>query len=691
MNSPPPHARPFRLRRLFASEDRGATPEQLELERGRLALTLVQEFERQGTGWFWRTDRDGDVTYLSDKVVAVISDPDSVGGPFARLFRTDEDGHNKRTLAFHLSSRTAFVDLSVKTVGVGEDRWWSISGRPLHDEHGGFQGFVGHGSDLTEKRRTEAEITRLALHDGLTGLANRERMKAALDGTLSTTGAGYRANALLLLDLDRFKAVNDTLGHQTGDTLLQQVAQRLIRCIGDTGLVGRLGGDEFQVLLCGEGNRDRIADLSREVIASLSQPYFIGGSSISIGCSIGVAVAPEDGTDADTLVRGADLALYVAKADGRGLHRFYRPEMLAGAQVRKRLEDDLRLALKSDQLHVAYQPVVSTTTTRIVGFEALVRWDHPTRGAVSPAEFIPVAEECGMIEAIGEWVLRSAARDAAAWPTDIRLAVNVSPIQFANPALPAIITSALATSGIAPGRLELEITESVFLTDSAASDRMFAALKGVGVRLALDDFGTGYSSLGYLRSAPFDKIKIDQGFVRGAAIEGSRNAAIIQAIVTLATALGMETTAEGVEVQDEIELVRRLGCSHIQGYVYGKPMRQADVLRLVAAEGGHAVAAGFKTSRPARVRMLRHARLELGSEKLTVRIRNLSTTGAMIDGCDLTAHPAETPLRIELLDDQLFDGHLRWAKDGRAGVHFAERFSLDRLNGPARPALRMPG
>ena len=686
MSLPPFHARPSRLRRLFASEDRGACPEQLEVERGRLALTLVQEFERQGTGWFWRTDRDGDVTYLSDKVAAVIADPDTVGGPFARLFRTDEDGHNKRTLAFHLSSRTAFVDLSVRSMGAGEERWWSVSGRPLHDEHGGFQGFAGHGSDLTEKRRSEAEITRLALSDGLTGLANRERMKAALDGTLSTTGAGYRANALLLLDLDRFKAVNDTLGHQTGDALLQQVAQRLGRSIGDTGLVGRLGGDEFQVLLCGEGNRDRLADLSREVIASLSQPYFIGGSSIAIGCSIGVAVAPEDGTDADTLVRNADLALYAAKADGRGLHRFYLPEMLAGAQGRKRLEDDLRLALKSDQLHVAYQPVVSTATTRVVAFEALVRWDHPTRGAVSPAEFIPVAEECGMIEAIGEWVLRSAVRDAAAWGPDIKLAVNVSPIQFANPVLPAVVANALAAGGIAADRLELEITESVFLTDSAASDRMFAALKGLGVRLALDDFGTGYSSLGYLRSAPFDKIKIDQGFVRGAAIEGSRNAAIIQAIVTLATALGMETTAEGVEVQDEIELVRRLGCSHIQGYVYGRPMRQAAVLELLGGTE-RAVATGYRNSRPPRVRMLRRARLEIGGERVGVRIRNLSATGAMIDDIDLSRFPPGALVRIELLEDQMFAGALRWAEGGRAGVEFADRFDLDRLN-TARPALR---
>ncbi|PAX08763.1 putative bifunctional diguanylate cyclase/phosphodiesterase [Sphingomonas lenta] len=687
MNTRPQTARSSKLRRLFASDERAG--DRSELERGQLALTLVREFEAQGAGWFWRTDRDGQILYLSDKVAGVIAGGDAAGAPFSRLFHTDDDGQNKRTLAFHLSSRTAFADLSVRTPGPEEDRWWSISGRPLVDELGHFQGFVGHGSDLSEKRRSEAEITRLALYDGLTGLANRERMRVSLDQTLSAARTAYRANALMLLDLDRFKQVNDTLGHQTGDALLQQVGQRLMRCVGDTGLIGRLGGDEFQVLLSNEGSRDRVAEVAQAIINSLSQPYFISGSSISIGCSIGVAIAPEDGSDADTLTRNADLALYAAKADGRGVHRFYRPEMLADAQGRKRLEDDLRIALQHDQMHVCYQPVVSAETARIVGFEALVRWEHPKRGPVSPADFIPIAEECGLIEAIGERVLRAATRDAAGWPEDVRVAVNVSPIQFANPALPVLVANALASAGLAPSRLELEITESVFLTDSAQSDRMFAALKGLGVRLALDDFGTGYSSLGYLRSAPFDKIKVDQSFVRGAAMPGGRNAAIIQAIVTLATALGMETTAEGVEIQDEIELVRRLGCSHIQGYVYGRPMLGAQAAEALAANQGRASPVGHKVSRAPRSRMLRRARLDIRGDSLIVRIRNLSATGAMIDGADLSAHPAGTPVLIELVDDQMFAGHLRWAVDGRAGVQFADSFSLERLSvGAARPPAR---
>jgi diguanylate cyclase (GGDEF)-like protein len=662
--------------------------------KGRMATRLVQEFEAHSTGWFWQTDRLGRVTYLSAKVADELDLPDSpaIGQMLTALFRIDSASpETERTLAFHLSSRTGFSNYSVRAASAGKrERWWSISGRPVTDDLDRFSGFIGSGSDLTERRRADAEITRLALFDGLTGLANRQRMRLSLDQTLTQPNGALRSTSMFLLDLDRFKAVNDTLGHQTGDALLKQVGQRLQRAIGDAGLVGRLGGDEFQVILPMEANRDRLGELARSVIASLSQSYFIDGSSITIGCSIGIAIAPEDGVDAETLVRNGDLALYAAKADGRGIHRFYRPELLLGAQSRKQLEDDLRNALAQDQFYVAYQPVVSTKTERIVGYEALLRWDHPTRGAVSPTEFIPVAEDCGLIEAIGEWVLRTACMEAANWPKDVRVAVNVSPIQFANPALPTVVTSALAKSGIAPGRLELEITEGVFLDESASSDHMFKMLKSLGVRLALDDFGTGYSSLGYLKKAPFDKIKIDQSFVRGAAIAGNRNAAIIKAIVTLADTLGMETTAEGVEVHDEIALVRELGCSHIQGYVYGKPARAAEVLKQLAAAGGMATATGYRISRSPRTTMLRKARIASGDITGEVRIRNMSSTGAMIDGVDIAGDVGELDVLIELLEDQMFPAKLRWAADGKAGLEFNQHFNMERLNAvvPTVPVKR---
>jgi diguanylate cyclase (GGDEF)-like protein len=680
----------------IARRDHVALGSRAQEERDqRLATRLIEEYEAHSTGWFWQTDRFGCLCHLSGKLTTELQTLGfmPIGQRLVEVFRVDSSmADTERTLTFHLSARTGFSDYSVRPAFDTEaDRWWSISGRPMLDDLGRFQGFIGFGSDLTEKRRADAEITRLALFDSLTGLANRQRMRLSLDQTLAQTKGLRSTNALFLLDLDRFKAVNDTLGHQTGDELLKQVAQRLQRTVGDAGLVGRLGGDEFQVVLPREGNHDRLSNLAQQIITALSQQYFLGGSSVSIGCSIGIAIAPEHGNDSETLIRNADLALYAAKADGRGVSRFFREEMLAGAQNRKRLEDDLRQALVNDEFHMVYQPVVSTKDERIVGYEALLRWVHPTRGAVSPGDFIPIAEECGMIEAIGEWVLRTACTEAAQWPEHIRIAVNVSAIQFANPALPAIVTSAIASSGIAPARLELEITESVFVNDDASSGHMFRALKRIGVRLALDDFGTGYSSLGYLKKAPFDKIKIDQSFVRGAIQAGNRNAAIIRAIVTLADTLGMETTAEGVEQQDEIDLIRDLGCSHIQGFVYGRPGPARDMLAQFTQTAGAANAVGHRISRASRATVLRSARLEIGDEIGEVRIRNLSATGVMIDGVDFPDEAVGIEVRIELVDRELFPATIRWVAEGRAGLEFARHFDMERLTQPTLKAVRKAG
>ncbi|MEH3035682.1 MAG: EAL domain-containing protein [Sphingomonas adhaesiva] len=676
--------------RLALADQRAVALRCLALEEQQRARLLVASVEEQGPGWFWQADRTGRIRYLSDKVAAEMRalGIEPIGAALSSVFRVDSALiDTERTLTFHLSSRTSFADYCVRpAIEDAPERWWSISGRPVIDDLGRFQGFAGAGSDLTEQRRAEAEIKRLALFDSLTGLANRQRMRLSLEQTLTHRSGASMSTGLLLLDLDRFKAVNDTLGHQMGDELLKEVAQRLQRTIGDAGLVGRLGGDEFQVVIPGEGNRDRLGMLADRVIAALSLPYHIQSATLSIGCSVGVAVAPLHGDTPEALVRNADLALYAAKADGRGVHRFYREELLEGAQNRKRLEDDLRQALGGDQFHLTYQAVVSTADERIMGYEALLRWDHPERGAISPADFVPVAEECGLIETIGEWVMRSACMEAATWPDHVRVAVNVSPIQFANPALPAIVASALAASGLPAHRLELEITEGVFLNEDASSERMFRSLKGLGVRLALDDFGTGYSSLGYLKKAPFDKIKIDQSFVRGAIQPGNRNAAIIKAIVSLAQTLGMETTAEGVEQQDEIALIRDLGCSHIQGFVYGRPARSAQVREQLGAAGGFAVPIGHKTSRAPRQRMLRTVRLALGAESAEVRLRNLSETGAMIDGVDLPEEAIGHPVRAELTDGQWTPAIISWIGDGRAGLRFDHAIDVERLGHAPAPA-----
>ena len=645
------------------------------------ANRLLDGFEANGSGWFWETDRSGKIVYLSAKLADALKRPISevIGQPFASIIRyqgSTEDG--ERALGFHLSTRSAFKDVEVRAAVDGEELWWAISGRPIIDDIGQFRGYAGSGTDLTEKRRSQAEATRLARYDALTGLANRQEMQSALERSLEQKGVRPAEAALMLLDLDRFKAVNDTMGHPTGDELLKQASQRLFRVVGDRGMVGRLGGDEFEVVLPDLIKPEPLADLARQIISELSQPYMINGNSLTIGCSIGIAIAPANGDTSNELVRNADLALYAAKADGRGVHRFYQPEMHAGAKLRKRMEDDLRIALSKDELSIAYQPQVSTETTKIVGYEALIRWHHPTRGAISPEDFVPVAEDIRLIEQIGEWVLRKSCKDAAQWPAPVRVAVNVSPIQFANPRFPEIVMSALANAELEPERLELEITESVFLDEDGDTATMFETLKRIGVRLALDDFGTGYSALGYLKTAPFDKIKIDQSFIRGAAVVGNRNAAIIKSIVSLAETLDMETTAEGVELKDEIELVRQLGCSLIQGYIFGKPMPHDEVMTQLGDGAGIAEAKGYQASRSPRKRLLRSTTVEVNGRPHKGLIRNISATGAMVEGVGDVAEG--TDLLIEIIEGQMFKSTVRWSDKERMGIEFARHFDLERLN-----------
>lgn len=642
---------------------------------------LLLEHERTGRGWFWETDRHGCLTYISDTLAQTLDAREGalIGRPMTEIIRPSDkqQGDGERTLGFHLSARTGFSDLSVCAAMAQEERWWSISGQPVFNEYGQFHGFRGSGTDLTEMRRSQAEVTRLARFDSLTGLANRIQMLSSLEQAVAGCPGKPGDCALMMLDLDRFKMVNDTLGHPAGDTLLRQVSQRLQRAVGTKGLVGRQGGDEFKILLPGRHDRDALALLAQSIINMVAQPYSIEGNAVVIGVSIGISCAPQDGVTADALIRNADLALYAAKGDGRGIHRFYSSEMHADAEDRRRLEQDLRHALACDGLHLAYQPVVSLRTDQITGYEALLRWIHPDRGPISPALFIPIAEDSGMISQIGEWVIHTACRDAAQWDEDIRVAVNVSPTQFANPGFPSTVMNALAASQLAPGRLELEITESVFLNDDDGTDAMFARLKALGVRLALDDFGTGYSSLGYLKKAPFDKIKIDQSFVRGAAIKGSRNSAIIKAIVSLAEALGMDTTAEGAETQDELALIRQLGCSHVQGYIYGRPMPFADVIANHNKHGVTVLMDGFKSSRPDRKTMLRTVAIHHEGHIYTGRVRNISATGALIEG--LWNVPLGTLFAIELAEGYSVNATARWSREDRMGVEFAGKVDLTAL------------
>ena len=550
-------------------------------------------------------------------------------------------------------------------------------------------GFRGSGTDLTETRKSQQHVTELARFDSLTKLANRFQMSEWLEKILGAPREEARACSIYLLDLDRFKQVNDTMGHPAGDALLKQVSERLTSTVGEAGRVGRLGGDEFQVILPGRVSRENLGDLAQRIIDNISQPYSIDGQRVTIGASVGIARYPDDGEASDELIRSADLALYAAKDGGRGRFHFYAEDLHSEAQERQQLEQDLRDAIAAREFELHYQPQVHTMTEKISGFEALLRWNHPVHGYLSPAKFVPIAEDTGLITQIGEWALRTACADLANWPESIRVAVNVSAIQFANPAFPSIVTNAVASAGIDPARLELEITESVFLNDNKSTSAMFAALKGIGVRLALDDFGTGYSSLGYLKQAPFDKIKIDQSFVSGATVKGSRNGALIAAIVSIAEALGMETTAEGVETLDELDLIRSLGCSHIQGFIYEKPLA-ADAASERISTGLAAIARGPRSARAPRQTMLRKVLLEHGKHKYNGTIRNISTTGAMIEG--LWNVPPGTEFGIHLSKGYVIKATARWCKDDRMGVEFAIPLELDDNGGVSvTPPRRRPG
>ena len=640
----------------------------------RKALNFVDEFENSGRGWFWETNAEGTLSYVSQQLADDFGcqAPELLGRQFTDLLSVDQS-HGK-TLGFHLSARFPFSDVVV-TAASDEAIHWSLSGNPIFDDRGRFLGFRGIGTDLTEQRRSEQEITRLARFDSLTGLPNRAMMRQTLDEALRNASNRQRGCALFLIDLDRFKNVNDTLGHPVGDALLRQVADRLKSVMGEHGQVGRLGGDEFKAVLPGTVDIGLLESLARTLIEQVSRPYNIDGHRVVIGASVGVAIGDPGRCTADSLVRDADLALYAAKGAGRGKHCFFEAAMHTEASDRQVLENDLRQAIDKGELWVAYQPIVRTAGEEVCGFEALVRWDHPTRGRISPDKFIPLAEECGLIPRIGTWVLETALEEAANWPDHVRIAINLSPIQFNDPAIVEIVSNALNKTGVRANRVELEITEGVFLAEGETTDETFGRLKDLGVRLALDDFGTGYSSLGYLKKAPFDKIKIDQSFVRGAASKTSRNSAIIRAIVTLAESLQMDTCAEGVETHDDLDLIRELGCSQIQGYIFGKPAEGTVARELIAA--ATATPDGYQCLREPRQRLMRRAMASIDGVACEVRLRNISIMGALVE-CDRAVAPG-TRVAMDIVGAGPVEGIVRWAQAGKFGLQFSEAFALARL------------
>jgi diguanylate cyclase (GGDEF)-like protein/PAS domain S-box-containing protein len=461
----------------------------------------------------------------------------------------------------------------------------TVSGRALRviDQPMEGGGWVATFEDITEWNKAQAQISHMARHDALTNLPNRTLFREQLERALTRVKRNEQV-AVLCLDLDHFKDVNDSLGHPVGDALLKAVALRLTECVREGDTVARLGGDEFAVVQVGSDlNAIEVSALASRLVEVIGAPYEVQGHQVVIGTSIGISLSPEDGKDADQLIKNADMALYRAKADGRSTYRFFEAGMDARAQARRLLELDLRAALVRGEFVVHYQPIHDLKADQIIGFEALVRWNHPHRGMIAPIDFIPLAEETGLIVQIGEWVLRKACCEAAAWSQDVRVAVNLSPAQFKNRNLVPSVLAALAESGLDPTRLELEITESVLLQDSDVTLATLHKLREYGVRISMDDFGTGYSSLSYLRSFPFDKIKIDRSFVNELATRKD-SMAIVRAVTGLGKSLGISTTAEGVETREQLALLRLEGCTEVQGY-YFSPPRPADQVEKLLSEG----------------------------------------------------------------------------------------------------------
>jgi diguanylate cyclase (GGDEF)-like protein/PAS domain S-box-containing protein len=482
-----------------------------------------------------------------------------------------------------------FEEYILNTVGKGP-RYVTSKKIVIRDSKGEPQYLLGVIEDVTERKNSAERIAHLAHYDALTDLPNRVMFRERLEQAIMRLRAGEHV-AVLYLDLDNFKGINDTLGHPVGDELMKAVAARLRGCVGETDTVARLGGDEFAIIQTSGVYPTGVIDLVGRIHEAIRTPFEVVGHQLVADTSIGIALAPDDGTDPDQLLKNADLALYGAKADGRGTYRFFEPEMDARVKARRALEFDMRQAIMCDAFEIFYQPVVRLRDNKISGCEALLRWRQSERGPISPADFVPVAEETGLINMLGEWVLRTACAEAAAWPGDVKVAVNVSPVQFKSGNLAQLVVEALAASGLPAHRLELEITESVLIRDDESTLLTLHQLRELGVKIVLDDFGTGYSSLNYLHRFPFDKIKIDRSFIKNVA-EADGSLSIVLAVVSIAQSRDITTTAEGVETQHQMDMLRSLGCTEVQGFLFSPPRPAAEIVPLLLsrAEASAAVA-----------------------------------------------------------------------------------------------------
>jgi diguanylate cyclase (GGDEF)-like protein len=554
-------------------------------ESSEVIKLLLRDFEENASDWLWETNASLELQQVSQRLAQVAQRPAaSIRGVFPQALLGDAVQRDQRRdvntdrLVRMIEERSPFRDIVVPVTVEGEERYWSLTGKPILDKFGRFAGYHGVGSDVTSQRRQQEQIAFLARHDSLTKLPNRvlfsELLHQACD-RCETTGI-----ALLCLDLDNFKIINDTHGHATGDGVLVAVGERLRGCIRDIDIAARLGGDEFAVILMTEDGAEA-GNIAARIIERMARPFHFEGQLVQLGISVGITMAPEDHKDPSRLMKNADLALYRAKAEGRGVWRFYDPEMDERLQSRRALQSALQLAILRNEFRLEFQPIVDLVDCRVIGAEALLRWQHPERGLLQPNDFIVLAEESGLIGQIGAWVLHHACEIAASWPAHVSIAINLSPLQFRDAGLANMISDALINYGLPPNRLELEITETTMLETSSQTVEALWRLHDLGVRIALDDFGTGYSSLSYLRRFPFDKIKIDRSFIHDLGYEKD-DSSIILAIIGLAERMNMVVTAEGVETADQAALLTSYGCAQAQGYLFHRPLPAARFEEVIA-------------------------------------------------------------------------------------------------------------
>ncbi|NBC88878.1 MAG: EAL domain-containing protein [Alphaproteobacteria bacterium] len=663
---------------------------------------MLDDLERSGLGWFWASDADGRLVYLSASVAERLDTPlgDLVGRPLAQIFQPAASDGRAKPLALRLGAHKAFSGLAVRAAARPDGTVLRLAGHPVCDASGSFAGFRGTGTDITEEWYREEETERLAKFDSLTGLANRHRMAHLIESTITAFRAAKRNCAVMMLDLDRFKQVNDTLGHAAGDELLKQVADRLGRAIDRDCEIGRLGGDEFQVMIPDLDDRGVLGEIAMKVIAMLRQPYSLDEGRCVIGCSVGIAIAPHDGVTREEVVRSADLALYAAKNGGRGQFRFFSGDLENESIFRRRLEADLGTGLSERQLFLKYQPVIEAGSRRVTSLEAKICWNHSQRGEIDEEEFARILEGSALVADIGRWAIREACAHAALWPDAVRVALAVPVPLFTAESFVEDVAAALSDADMAADRLELAISEAIFFGDADVVDRTLGRLFKLGVRLTLDEFGSGFSSLAYLRRAPFDTIRIDSRLVAEADREGGREGAregegerangdesrepgLLRAIVALADALGMDTLAGGVETMALNDALVECGIGYVQGPIYYDPaLRETVEGEIMGGDTGGGWRIDPSADRTARARrrtVLRKIHVIHDDHSYEVTLRNLSKTGALIQG--LMDVPRGTQFVVDLGGGQLAVATVTRTSGDTQGLEFEQHLVEDGSGG----------